>query len=209
MIIHIYLSVSAPPQALTRNPTFTKAPSLDLGSYYHWVVGIGHNAAILGHYNNKTICKYTIDSHHIEEIYAKPLPDGFQQHCRKYLLPDGCIVLRDINGNDPTKIYTANLVHMKTYSGEYGWLIGTLGSDMIAYVKNTASSHGYEVHIYSADNNHQRVLRLKPSEDRKWSWCLSVCMHPHTGYMAVVCNRPHTVDIYNKQGGCSISYCLF
>ena len=170
------------------------------------MVGIGHNAAILAHRHQNTILKYTMDSHDINQNYAKPpLPDGFKLDCRKYLLGDDRIVLRADNGKDPTRLYTGNLELMKTYVGDYGYIIGTFGSDMIVYTKMTSSSHGCEVHIYSADNNHQRVMTLIPSEDRKWSYGylgnLSVCRHSQSGHMAVVDYANTGLDIYSKEGG--------
>ena len=189
---------------VTRKPTITKASPHDLGSNYSYMVEISHNAAILAHRQSNTILKYTMDSHDIKKVYLKLLPDGFQKDCRKYLIGDDRIVLRENNGSDPTRIYTSNLELMKTYVGDYGQMIGTVGNDMIVYTKMT-SRHGCEVHIYSADNNHQLVLTLIPSAGRKWTYGnygnLSVCRHSQARHIAVVDHENKGLDIYNKEGG--------
>ena len=88
-----------------------------------------------------------MDGHHIKQVYAKQLPDGFLHNCSNYLLGDDRIVLRAYNGSDPTHVYTGNLELMKTYVGDYGRMIGTLDSDMIVYAKKISSNNECEVHI--------------------------------------------------------------
>ena len=184
----------------TKPPSFSKAISPCLGSDYRYCVGLASSAALLADVSNNTLVKYAIDGSDAQKMFEKALPDGMKAECCKYLLNDGRIVLREFRGKDPTHIYTDNLTTKTTYKGDYGRLIGTLSPDLLIYAKKTSSSHGYEVHIYSADNNHKQVMTLKPSAGKRWYWKLSVCRHPYNGYMAVVNHSPNTLDIFNEGG---------
>ena len=184
---------------MTKPPSIDKVTSHDVESN-HWMVGLGSNGALVANGDKKSLMKYTFDENQANKVFEKALPDGMAAPCRKYLLSSGQIALRECSGSDPTYLYTANLGTLKTYAGDYGRLIGTLPNDSLVYAKKTSSCHGHEVHIYSADNNHQRVLTLLPSDGKTWSDYLSICVHPTTGHMAVVGRSPSTIDVYNMEG---------
>ena len=184
---------------MAKPPSIDKVTSRSIESN-HWMVGIGSNGVLLPNGDEKSLMKYTFDGNQANKIFEKALPDGMTRECRKYLLSSGQIALRERYGKDPTYLYTANLGTLKTYTGDYGILIGTLPHDRLVYAKKTSSSHGHEVHIYSADNNHQLVLTLLPSEGKTWSDYLSTCVNPTTGHMVVVGWRPNTIDVYNMEG---------
>ena len=187
----------AAPTPVTIEPAITKAILHNVKRSYHRRVGLGSSAALLADEKKKTFVKYTFDGNN---IFEKAFPHGMTADCRKCFLDDGRIVLRAMDGNDPTRTYNGNLELMQVYAGQYGDLIGSLAPDLLAYSKVTSSSHEYEVHIYSADKKHQRVLILRPGEGRKWSRFLSVCRHPQAGYVAVVDYDNKRLEIYSNEG---------
>ena len=185
-------------------PSITEVFSQDCEKHYDWFVGVGSRSALLADTVKKTLVKYTIDDVQAKKMFEKALPDDIEAYCQKYLLEDGRIVLQDCDyAIDPNRLYSDKLEPLKIIKGDYGYLIGTLTPDLLVYAKKV-SLRDYEVDIYSADNNHQRVLTLRPGEGRTWSGGLSVCRHPYTGYLAVVGYNPSysTLDIYNKKGKC-------
>ena len=188
---------SAPP--LTQAPTIWKVGAHNL-DHYDPCMGLGRNTVLLADEDKGILVKYSIDRNHKKEIFEKVLPHGMMANCRKHVLADGRIVLTDFWGRDTTHIYANNLQDVTLYNGDYGMLIGTLSFDLLAYAKKVSLSHGWEVHVYSTDNHHQRAMELRPSGGRAWSQWLSVCRNPDTGQVAVVDRSGKTLDIYSQEG---------
>ena len=187
------------PSTAARVPTITKMSSMDLGNVHSPIVGFGNNEALLSPLMSTSLVKYAMDRHPVTQLWTKTLPHGLDCNCHKYIMTDGTIILRDYYGRGVTHLYSTNLHSIRTFNGDFGYLIGTFANDMIVYAKQTSSPPGGEVDIYSAAT-HQHQLTLTPSQGKTWSGLLSVCRHPATGSMAVVDSDNETLDIYNEHG---------
>lgn len=204
-LLHFVIAVTS---TVTRAPSITYTGCHTLWAYFNASIGLGNGAALLVD-GNKTLVKYTVTEGKFRMMFNKELPSDMADNCRKYLLANGRILLRNVN-KDPTVIYTDELEKIYSYSGGYGNLIGTLSPDHIVYAKKSSSGQSHELHIYSAGKYHQRVMVLQPSGGRKWSESLSVCQHPKLGLIAVVGHSPNFLDVFNAEGGSLYSKrCLY
>ena len=183
------------PVPVRRDPTLTQLFSQPLGFLGHWNIGLGNGAAIVGNRDNTTLVKYGVDTNQANRIWAECLPQGIGTCCRKYTLGDGKVVLRDGN-NDPTKIFSKTFGPVQAQNVGRDWLIGTLPPDLKVYVRKT-SIDNYQLHVH---NRNEYKLMLRPFRWSKWSWNLSICQHPESGYMAVVDTFNQSLDIYNLWG---------
>ena len=172
-----------------------KVTSQNLGLDHDYRVGIGINSVLVA--SRKNIMKYSFDGVNLKKTFQKALPEGMASYCRKYLLSNGHIVLRDYDDKDPTHIYDEDLKLLRSHNGDYGCLIGT-PTDLLVYAKKISSSHCAHLQCWQQPPS---SADTEASEGRELSWDLSVCRHPHTEYMAIVSSGSKTLDIYNEEGG--------
>ena len=192
--------VTSKPAIVTSKPTIRKHASCYIGSDYKFskISDIAGNSAVVGHMNYKSIHVYDLLSQQqqLTHTYSMRLPQGLDADCRKYILDDGRIVLRDLQGTQgPTHVYTSTLQPLKTYTGNYGILIGTMSPDLLAYSNKSSSQQGHEIRIYSLDNNHRLVMTIAPPGSYG---NLSICKHPTCQYFVAVDASGRSLNIYNR-----------
>ena len=156
-------------------------------------VGFGEKTVILCDKDNKKLVKYSVDGKY-SEVWSKDLPQGVDVYSYKYLTPS-LIICRDWN-SDLTLTFNHDLQPQQTYTGRYGWLRGTIHDDRLLYVAEI-SERRWSVKIYQLpDHSHVGTIsRQDQPFQRTW---ISVCCHPSTQWLALVCGYPHSLDIYDS-----------
>ena len=100
------------------------------------MIAASGNVAVAQDNNQETIVKFHLDSkqQHRTSSCSMPLRYGFNTDCRKYILDNGCIVLRELDdANGPTYVYSSTIQPLETYTGDYGEIIGAFSHDRLAY----------------------------------------------------------------------------
>ena len=149
-------SVTLKPDFVISKPSIKKSTScfIGTGSTFTWLAAIAGNVAIVEIWQkNKVVVKYHLVSQQQPPTSdcTVALPRGLSSHCRKYILDNGYIMLRDrMDTIGSTHVFSSALQPLKTYTGNYGELIGTLSPNLLAYNQQSSASQGNEyIQIYS------------------------------------------------------------
>ena len=107
------------------------------------------------------------------------MPRHLDRNCLKYTLPDDDRILLRNRSMDPTTIYTADLEPTKEYRVHFSDLVAALPSNCLAYKKEMSPAgvpyHQTLIDIYDLDKDHELMVTLQSTAEKKWSSWMSVC----------------------------------
>ena len=191
------------PQISVRVPKSTnKVGMLDIGNQ-DAEVGFGYNGeCLVGTKQSSNLNLYQFTNNQHKLLWRKPIPNGLNYNCRKFIAPSGTIVMRNPGyDKQPTPVFDRDLKPLKYFTPTSDYINGLHRDDYITYFK-LCRDHTRGAILLKSLKNHNLLVELdQPFQGslQLGDW-VHLCANPTSGWIVLVNYRQKWLDIFDDSG---------
>ena len=164
-------------------------------------VGFGYSGeCLVGQKQASKLTLYHFAKKSHQLVWNRPIPNGLNYDCRKWISPSGTIVLRNPGySKQSTLLFDKNLTPLKTFAPTSDYINGLHKDEYITYAQLL---QGKLSMIRRSLHNHDLLQELdQPFQGnlqyRDW---VHLCVNPTSGLVALVNNCNKWLVIFNSSG---------